>query len=296
LVAGIVVSGFGLAPVYIAPLGSYLLGAYGLQKSMLFLGAAFAVVVCGMALLVANHPAGYLADPSAGKAAKKGPAKPTVDVPPSRLFADSRFYTLWITFFIGAGAGLMVIGSIAGMAKKSMGAMAFLAVAIMAVGNAGGRIVAGLLSDRIGRANTLMIMLAFQASLMFAAIPVLSSGASSAVLLVLLATFIGFNYGTNLALFPSFAKDLWGLKNFGMNYGLLFTSWGIGGFVLVRVAEMLKAKFGSFTVSFAVAGVLLLIGAVLSLSLRPKRVEAEATVPVLQGLEEEDMVLQKVQK
>ena len=43
-----------------------------------------------------------------------------------------------------AGAGLMVIGSVAGMAKKSMGEMAFVAVAIAAVGNAAGRIIAGV--------------------------------------------------------------------------------------------------------------------------------------------------------
>ena len=49
----------------------------------------------------------------------------------------------------------MVIGSVAGMAKAAWARIAFLAVALMAIGNAGGRIVAGMLSDRIGRANTL---------------------------------------------------------------------------------------------------------------------------------------------
>src|SRR6185369_15496916 len=46
LIAGIVVAGFGLAPVYIAPLSSWLLGAFGIQKSMLVFAAAFTVVVC----------------------------------------------------------------------------------------------------------------------------------------------------------------------------------------------------------------------------------------------------------
>jgi len=46
------------------------------------------------------------------------------------------------------------------------------------------------------------------------------------------ATLIGFNYGANLSLFPSFTKDLWGLKSFGVNYGILFTAWGVGGFAL----------------------------------------------------------------
>ncbi len=276
LIAGIVVSGFGLAPVYIAPLAEYLMGLFGLQTTMLILGLGFTTVVCSLATLVCNPPAGYtVAEPVATN------AKPAKDFTASQLLKESRFYILWTIYFIGAGAGLMVIGSVAGLAKQSMGSMAFMAVSIMAVGNAAGRIVAGILSDRIGRTNTLFAMLLFQALLMFAAIPVLGSNNASAIALTMLATFIGFNYGTNLSLFPSFTKDLWGAKNFGTNYGLLFTAWGAGAFVLVRVAEVLKASSGSFTSSFAVAGGLLIVSALLTFMLREKKtVGAMRTVTV----------------
>ncbi len=170
----------------------------------------------------------------------------------AEVLRSPKFYILWICFFIGAGAGLMVIGSVAGMAKKSMGEMAFLAVAITALGNAGGRIVAGVLSDRIGRRATLFIMLTFQALLMFAAIPVTAN--PNATMLVLLATFMGFNYGSNLSLFPSFAKDYWGLKNYGLNYGALFTAWGVGGFVLVQAADKIKTLPNGNAMAFIAAG------------------------------------------
>ena len=104
------------------------------------------------------------------------PAPPRNRPPPAARRAKScarrRFYLLWVIYFIGAGAGLMVIGSISGMAKKSMGELAFVAVAVMAIGNAGGRILAGMLSDKIGRRWTLMLVLLIQAVLMFVAIPV----------------------------------------------------------------------------------------------------------------------------
>jgi MFS family permease len=291
LIAGIVVSGFGLASVYIAPLATYLVGAYGLQKAMMFFGIGFAVVVCALALLISNPPVGFLAGDQGGAGQA---AKPMVDVPPSKIFRDARFYTLWLCYFIGAGAGLMVIGSAKGLAKASMGEMAFLVVAIMAVGNAGGRLVAGVVSDKVGRANTLTFMLVFQAILMFAAIPGLS-GKGNPIFVALLVTFMVFNYGTNLSLFPSFAKDCWGMKNFGMNYGILFSAWGIGAAVLVRVSEMLKVKTGSFTTSFAVAGVMLLVGAMLSLSLRqPKAVAVEQEALAGEPLEEEDLEFQRV--
>ncbi len=291
LIAGIVVSGFGIAPVYLAPICKYLLGAYGLHNTMMVLGVAFIAIVCGMAMLISNPPAGYVpAGPVAVTAASKSSVE---DKTLGQMLKDSRFYICWLTFFIGAGAGLMVIGSIAGIAKKSMGEMAFIAVAVMAVGNASGRVVAGVLSDKIGRAATLTIMLVFQAALMFAAIPVVTGSNSSAVTVTLLASLIGFNYGTNLALFPSFAKDYWGAKNYGMNYGVLFSAWGVGAFVLVKLSSALNVKFGSFTVSLATAGVMLLVGAMMSRTLYEKKAAVSVEVPQTLGVEEEDLVLHK---
>ena len=292
LIAGLVVSGFGLASVYIAPLSKYLLGIWGLQQAMLFFAVAFLIVVCGLSLLLVNPPDGYSPEQTARPAVKKEKemritppmagwlqesastlqASKAIqmkrDIGPAEIMKKADFYVLWVIYFIGAGAGLMVIGSVAGMAKKSMGDMAFLAVAILAIGNAGGRISAGVLSDRIGRSYTLIIMLLFQAVLMFSAIFIFSAENASPILLVSMATFMGFNYGTNLSLFPSYTKDLWGLKNFGINYGIVFTAWGVGGFVMGRVSQMLKAGTGTFSSSFATAGVLLLIGIALTFVLR----------------------------
>jgi MFS family permease len=271
LIAGVVVSGFGLAPVYIAPLASWLLGSQGILNAMLYLGIAFTVIVCGLSFVLANPPQGFVPAAPVTAAATPAAAKSSVNAGPTEMLKSYKFYVLWLAYFIGAGAGLMVIGSVAGMAKKSLGPLAFVAVAIMAIGNAGGRIFAGIVSDKIGRTATLSIMLAFQASLMFIAIPIVGDGHPSALLIVLIATFIGFNYGTNLSLFPSFAKDFWGLKNFGTNYGLLFSAWGIGGFVMGRLSEMFQAQTGGFQLSFTVAGVSLIVGALLViLTLRQK--------------------------
>jgi MFS family permease len=289
VVAGTVVAGFGLAPVYIAPLSSYLLGIYGIQKSMLFLGCGFTVLVCGLSFLLVNPPQGFVPAEPAKKDDAKPAAKPVYNATVSEMIRSPKFYLLWTNFFIGAGAGLMVIGSVAGLAKKSMGPMAFVAVAIMAVGNAAGRVVAGILSDKIGRRATLSIMLALQAVMMFAAIPVVGSG--SATLLVILATFIGFNYGSNLCLFPSFAKDYWGFKNYGLNYGTLFTAWGVGGLVMGRVSEMLNAQPGGLNKSFLLSGTLLASGTILTFFLREKKT-VEVTAPVAIG--EPVVVMEKI--
>ncbi|MCS7090115.1 MAG: OFA family MFS transporter [Verrucomicrobiota bacterium] len=267
LIAGLVVSGFGLAPVYLAPLSQWLLNRFGVQQSMLMLGLGFVGMVCCLAQLLVNPPASSASLASASvsrEAARVNVADG--NTPPREMLRQVRFWWLWLIYCIGAGAGLMVIGSISGMAKKSMGDWAFLAVAVLAVGNAGGRILAGGVSDRIGRRQTLTLVLGLQALLMFVAIPVTGWPGVPGVWVVVVAALMGANYGANLALFPSFCKDLWGLRHFGTNYGLLFTAWGVGGLLLPRLQQTLTSySGGSYTSAFVTAGALLIGAALLTL-------------------------------
>ncbi len=269
LIAGLVVAGFGLAPVYIAPLATYLLGVFGLHQAMLIFGVAFFVVVSVLATFLVNPPKGYVPvnlNPDEDQIATS--VKTGADMGTAQVLRSLQFWKLWVLFFIGSGAGLMVIGNVASMAKASMGAAAFVAVAIMAVGNASGRIIAGVASDAIGRRLALVFFFTLQAVNMFLAIFVVGAQGAMALMIVLSATFIGFNYGTNLAIFPAYAKTWWGLKSFGTNYGCLMTAWGMGGFVMTRVSSMLVAQTGGYVGSFVLAGVLLLVGAAIALTLK----------------------------
>ena len=281
LIAGLVVAGFGLAPVYIAPLASYLVGLWGLQGAMMFFAGAFFISVSILSRFLNNPPEGYVPIVVKEEHDKKTnqEQKVAIDIQPhaatspiemslSEIIKTVSFWKLWWLYFIAAGAGLMVIGNLAGMAKQSMGEAAFIAVAIMAVGNASGRIIAGVVSDAMGRNVALAIFLALQSLNMFLAIFVVSSDGAMAFFIVLSATFIGFNYGTNLALFPAFCKSWWGLKSLGVNYGLLFTSWGLGGFVMTRLSGTIVANTGSFVGSFVIAGVLLAIAAFIALKMK----------------------------
>ncbi len=282
MIAGIVVAGFGLASVYIAPLSQYLIGKFGLSEAMMIFGVSFIIVVCFLAMFLVNPPEGYKPEDTdeekAWVKASKKPAstKKPEEFPPSETLKTKAFYKLWVMFCIGSGAGLIIIGSVAGMAKASMGHLAWIVVALMAVGNAGGRIIAGIISDKIGTPRTLVIMMTLQAivigSLIF--IP-----EEQGLLIVIAATMIGFYYGTNLSLFPSSTKSYFGLKNFGMNYGLVFSAWGVGGFIFPRVSQMLVAYTGSAETSYILASFLLFLAAGMALITRaPRSIRERATV------------------
>lgn len=272
LIAGLVVSGFGLASVYAAPLSKWLIDVRGVPDTMMILGIAFLIVVVLLAQLLRTPPKGYVppgtVPPTPGAATKRE------NFSPLEMLSTGQFYLLWFMYACGAGAGLMVIAKLAPLADTQAGVkLGFVLVASLAVGNGAGRIVAGMLSDRLGRKPTIIGCLLFQAVLMLVLTRATTGSPLANVgLLALLSALIGANYGANLALYPSITKDFYGLKNFGVNYGLVFTAWGIGGFALSMLAGRLFDLYKSYTISCYVAAGLLVVAAVAGLLVRPPHV------------------------
>ena len=277
MIAGIVVSGFGLASVYVAPLTDQLMKAYGLQTATLMLGILFLVVVCVLSQLLKTPPAGYI---PAGSA----PAKPVVagdkkiDFKPSEMLATWQFYVVWFMYACGAGAGLMIIAKLAAIAKIQANVnLGFILVAVLAIGNGAGRIIAGTMSDKIGRKATLFICFVMQA-VMIGLISQAKDGSflTTVPILALISALIGANYGANLALFPSITKDYYGLKNFGVNYGLVFTAWGVGGFMLAFAAGKIYDIHKTFAIAYFGASVLLILAAITVFFVKPPHRTIEA--------------------
>ncbi|MEA2015488.1 MAG: hypothetical protein U9O59_02025 [Actinomycetota bacterium] len=74
LIAGLVVSGFGLASVYTASLSKWLIAQFGIQIAMLVLGIGFFILITGIksiASLIWNGLAGILESPPEGYVLEK---------------------------------------------------------------------------------------------------------------------------------------------------------------------------------------------------------------------------------
>jgi nitrate/nitrite transporter NarK len=280
LIAGLVVAGFGLASVYIAPLATYLLKVFstvsvitladgttkevvsmGISKAMLIFGMIFLVVVVGLAQFMKNPPAGYVPAGSATKG--KGAAKSQADRSVMEMLGTAQFYVLWLIYFAGSAAGLTFISFAQQLGKKSLGELAFVAVVVLAVGNAGGRILAGIVSDKIGRQRTMLTFLLLQALAVFLLYN--AKGGATVPLLMGLLLVIGGSYGSNLSLFPSATKDYYGLKNFGLNYGIIFSEWGLAGLIMPWADGKTKdANNGANDMTFFIIIGMLLVAAALT--------------------------------
>jgi OFA family oxalate/formate antiporter-like MFS transporter len=270
LITGIVVSGVGIAAVYIGPLTEYLLAHNTIPRTFLCLGIGAIVIIAILSQFVSNPPPGY--KPAGAVAPGSGSAKPAVvaraDVDWPGMLRTPQFYVLWAMFIMSASAGLMIIAHV-GIIAKEQAAMkwGFMPIAMLAVFNTAGRVISGYVSDRIGRRNTMLLAFGLQAVNMF-----LFSRYNTPALVMFGAAFTGICYGAIFTLMPASTADFYGLKNLGVNYGMLFTAFGVAGVCGPLLAGRIRDLSGAYSTAFVVSGVLLILGAGLSLFLKaPKR-------------------------
>jgi MFS family permease len=76
---------------------------------------------------------------------------------------------------------------------------------------------------------------------------------------------VGFSYGACLSLFPATAADRWGTKNLGLNYGILFTAWGVGGVFGPILAGKIADATGSYQLAYQISAGLLMLATLLAM-------------------------------
>ena len=174
--------------------------------------------------LLKNPPAGYQPE---GWSPQAAPAERTLrDIPTAEMVRMPTFYALWVAYCLGTTAGLMTISQLVPFAQ-SAGMAAGVAGLAGAIGSASGRIVSGWLSDLIGRLSVLRIMILVSAI----AMPALFIWREQAFLFYLLVFAVYWCFGTQLSVFATTAADFFGTKYLGLNYGLLFTAYGVAGII-----------------------------------------------------------------
>ena len=277
-IVGLAVMGFGVGPLVFGPLIEALIGtdpsAFGatVPRTFLVLGLMFYVGVIGAAQLYKVPPAGYKPEGWTPPPARAGSS----ELAPGHVLRTWQFYALWLLYFLGTSVGLTAIGEATPLLRQMAGTSAFVspgvALGIMSVFNGVGRLGWGSVSDRFGRKTAVMGMCAGS---ILACVAFLRTPDAFGTLLTGLC-IAAFSYGGYLALMPSFTADYFGPKHVGANYGLLFTAWGVCGFVVPGyfAAIMDRAKAagnvaaGYEQVYWTLAGISL-AGALVAVVLRP---------------------------
>lgn len=238
LALGLVVSAYAAGTAVLAPVAATLLAAVGTSWTFVLLACALGGILAVAAVLV---PGRRSPDPAAAQRPSRRTRRP-----PSRPVV-----ALWLAFGLGSAPALAAFAQ-AGELAGNPGAVA-LAVTLLNAGNFAGRLVAGPLSDLVGRSAALH---GNSALLLLACLPLAVGSSGPVALLALL--LLGTQYGALSALTPAATSDAVPSERFGTTYGLVFTGWGAAGLLAPVAAAAGAAEVGYDGVysSFLVVAVL----------------------------------------
>ena len=203
MVGGMTTASYGISSVIFAPLADAISGVVGARATFMILGAVFLVIICAGAFLMHKCPAGYVPEgyiPPVPVQTKK-----IVDKTPKEMLKMPVFYVMLVMLTCGGTFGLMIISSAKGLAlgmTEISGATATMFVSVLCLFNTAGRLVAGTLSDRLGRINTLTWAMVL--ALVGLGVLYICGATGSVALLAVGLMLVGVCFGTFMGVFPGF--------------------------------------------------------------------------------------------
>lgn len=264
LVSGILNLFFGIAAAIMSPILNRLLDGQGyLMANLVLVGM---LLLAGIASYILNRPVTVTAtNASAGAATGKPVATCVEDLSVKQALRTKGFWLMWLIWAFMGAAGISMV-SLSKSYAISLGLASVALLTVFNLANGISRIIVGMCMDKIGGKITGMVAFA-----MACAGYLLMPHFTGLVPLYLCAIGVGIGFGTLFTISGPIAVNLFGLTNFGMIYGLIFTGYGlVGGIVGPAVSgRLLQNTGGSYFVVFTYLGIMALLGMVLMWFVQP---------------------------
>ena len=245
LISAFAIGSYGLGSLGFKFIDTQLLETVGLEKTFVIWGAIALLMIVFGATLMKDAPK---------QEVKTSNGVVEKDYTLAESMRKPQYWMLAVMFLTACMSGLYVIG----VAKDIAQSLAHLdvvsaanAVTVISIANLSGRLVLGILSDKIARIRVItigqVISLVGMAALLFAAI-----------------ACVAFNFGGTITVFPSLVSEFFGLNNLAKNYGVIYLGFGIGSIC----GSIIASLFGGFYVTFYVIFALLILSLALSTTIR----------------------------
>ncbi len=246
LATGIAVAGFGSGAILLSQIVQPILSS-GVTVIDIFriIGISYGAVFLVSALALS-------APPATGEETAGNPIKTSV------LLKDRRFWTLFYTYFAGSFSGLMLIGNLKpiGLSFGVSDGAATMAIVLISLGNAAGRIIWGQIYDKIGGKYSVSLAL----SALSVLILILATGVFHDISFAALSLIIGLFYGANFVLYASEVSNIYGIYQLGIVYPILSLAYGISGITGPVVGGRVFDMTSQYCIPIVIAAVVCLTG------------------------------------
>lgn len=262
LIGGICTASYGLSSVILPPVATVLIEKFGITSTFKILGITFGLIVCGASLFVKKCPENYM--PEGYQVRNVVNTKKCKDKDWKEMLQSPVFYVMIVILLCGAFSGMMCISQAASIAQTLIGmsvSLAATAVSVLALFNAAGRVLAGRLSDSIGRINTLS--LGCMVEIIGLALLYLCKNGSIALFFAGIA-LVGIAFGTFMGVYPGFTADQFGAKNNSVNYGIMFIGFAAAGYLGPVTMKNIYVRTGTYKMAFLTAIAIGIIGLLLT--------------------------------
>jgi MFS family permease len=262
LALALVFVGFNLGYISAGPLAAWLIGGLGWRAAYAVLGGG-----CGLLTLLAALTVRLPRGAETGAARAGIPAGATAagaahghGLTLREALADPRQWCLNVSWLLLGGTALMVTVHIVPFARDQGIGLTGAALALTAygVGSVGGRLAAGVTSDRIGTRSTIRVAYVIEALALVA----LLWAPSRAALLGSMAAF-GVGFAASDTMVARVIPDVFGVRAIGAIMGILTLGWRCGAALGPAAAGFLYDATGAYTVPFGAAPVAVLASWVL---------------------------------
>ena len=259
LVGGVTTAAYGLSSVIIPPIANSIINAFDVTMAFKSIGVAFLIIVCVSSFFIEKCPSNFVPEGWTPPANLDNKLNKN-DKDWREMLSSPIFYVMITLLTCGAFYGLMCTSMASALAQNMIGmtsASAAIGVSILALFNTAGRIVAGYISDKIGRINTLSMAFIISIVGLFC-LAISSQG--DIVKFYIGISIVGVCFGAFMGVFPGFTVDQFGAKNNSVNYGIMFIGFAFAGYIGPTVMKNVYAYYGDYKRAFIIGIVMALVG------------------------------------
>ncbi len=254
-ITGLSVAIFGGGSIIFKEIIGELLKNNDVSSTFLYLGIlSLILIVLGSQLV--SLPKGY---------SKTEAVKTDKDYTPIEMIKTAKFKKVWFMYWLAVIPGLLVLGAAQniGLSVNLTVAAAAGLVTILAVSNAGSRLISGSLSDKFGTLNMLKVIFIITIS----SLVIISLFSDVTVLFYIAIIGIAVGYGGFLSLFPTFTNQQFGSYRYGSNYGIVYQAYGLAALSGIFI----KSITGSYTTTFIVSAIAGVVGLIIAFTIKERK-------------------------
>lgn len=257
---GVIVCAFGASTVVFTPVANTLLKSVGVSQTFLTLSLIFLAVILIFGWFVKNPSKEYmdqfetrLPDLSAQK-----------QYTPGEVLKTKYYYFIFLSMLLLTPAYFIINPLLKSLGElRSLTETAALA-GVMATGmaSAAGRLLAPWLSDRLGRRNVLFLLYGITL------VSILLLTFAQSYFFIILIALVSFAFGGSAGVYPAVTADYFGIRNNGVNYGLVMIAFAVSGLLFPAIAKVVTPDGIPTAWTFLVPAIAAVAGILVTVALK----------------------------